>query len=68
MLDHHNCGISRDQSCEWGIKWDFCAPGLSCRFASEQTLHLSWPLLVNVGLGGPVYSNSASTLFDLSSG
>ncbi len=25
-LDHFDCGISRDQPCEWGIKWDLCAP------------------------------------------
>ena len=42
-LDHFDCGISRDQSCEWGTKWDLCAPGLSCCFASERTLRSRWP-------------------------
>jgi len=26
MLDHFDYGISRDQMCKWGIKWDFCIP------------------------------------------
>ena len=29
----HGSGIGSNQSCKWGIKWDICAPGLSCRFA-----------------------------------
>lgn len=26
MLDHFGSGISRDQTCKWGIEWDTCAP------------------------------------------
>ena len=61
-LDHFDCGISRDQSCEWGTKWDLCAPGLSCRFASERTLHFRWPPSPNVGLDGVIYSDCVSNL------
>ncbi len=25
-LDHFDCGVGRDQPCEWGIKWDLCGP------------------------------------------
>src|SRR6266849_3226693 len=39
MLDHFNREISCDQTCKWGIQWDFCASGLSCCFASEQALN-----------------------------
>jgi len=45
-LGHFDCGIKRDQLCEWAIKWDICAPGLSC--------HFKWPLSANVGIGGCV--------------
>ncbi len=57
-----DCGMSRDQACKWGIEWDSCAPGLSCRFASEQTLQFRWPPSSNVGLGGAVYSDCVSKL------
>jgi len=26
VVDHSNCGISRDQTYTWGIEWDLCAP------------------------------------------
>jgi hypothetical protein len=32
-IAHLDCGISRDQSCEWGIEWDTCAPHI---FESEE--------------------------------
>src|SRR5712672_2157538 len=25
VVDHSNCGISRDQPYTWGIEWDLCA-------------------------------------------
>ncbi len=62
MLDHFGSGISCDQTCKWGIEWDTCAPGLSCRFASERTLHFRWPPSVNVGLDGVIYSDRVSNL------
>jgi len=31
MLDHFGSGIDSNQSCKWGVEWDFCAPQfLSC--------------------------------------
>jgi hypothetical protein len=26
MLDHFDGGVSRDQTCKWGIEWYLCAP------------------------------------------
>src|SRR5712664_3712141 len=62
MLDHLSSGISSNQTCKWGIEWDLCAPGLSCRFASERTLHFRWPPSANVGLDGVIYSDCVSNL------
>ena len=45
-----------------GVKTDCYAPGLSCRFASERTLHFRWPPSVNVGLDGVIYSDRVSNL------
>jgi len=28
VVDHSNCGISRDQTYTWGIEWDLYAPEL----------------------------------------
>jgi hypothetical protein len=50
MLDHFDYGISRDQMCKWGIKWDFYAPGSLCCVASERTLYFRWPPSANVDL------------------
>jgi hypothetical protein len=58
----HGSGIGSNQSCKWGIEWDICAPGLSCRFASERTLHFRWPPSANVGLDGVIYSDRVSNL------
>ena len=37
MLDHPGFGISRDQTCNWGIEWDTCAPRLLCGVASKHS-------------------------------
>ena len=39
MLDHPGFGISRDQTCNWGLEWDTCAPGLLCGVASNVAGH-----------------------------
>src|SRR5882757_31395 len=55
-------GISSNKTCKCGIEWDLCVPGLSCRFASERTLHFRWPPSANVGLDGVIYSDRISNL------
>jgi hypothetical protein len=37
-LYHLDCGISRDQPCEWGIEWDTCGPGSLCCVAFRTKL------------------------------
>ena len=39
MLDHPGFGISRDQTCNRGLEWDTCAPGLLCGVASNVAGH-----------------------------